>query len=208
MFLTILNKDFMQKVTVELIQKLRERTGLGLLECKKALLECQGDIEKSFDYLRKKGLILAEKRSQNATNQGIIYTYVHNGNRIGVMLELNCETDFVAKTDIMRELAHDLAMHIAACNPLFLSENEVDTEKLNKEKEIYTVQLQNEKKPAHIIATIVEGKMKKFYSENCLLAQAFIKNEELSVLDRIKEAITKLGENIRLSRFIRYEIGR
>ena len=198
----------MQKVTVKLIQKLRERTGLGLLECKNALIECQGNIEQSFDYLRKKGLVLAEKRSQNATNQGIIYTYVHNGNRIGVMLELNCETDFVAKTDIMRDLAHDLAMHIAAFNPLFLSKDDVDTERLNKEKEVYTVQLQNEKKPSHIIATIVEGEMKKFYSENCLLAQAFIKNEQISVSDRIKEAITKLGENIRLSKFTRYEIGR
>lgn len=198
----------MSNISVDLIQKLRERTGLGLLECKKALMENNGDIEKAFEFLRKKGSVLAEKRAANATNQGIIYTYVHNGSRIGVMLELNCETDFVAKTDIMHGLAHDLAMHIAATNPLFLSEIDVDKEKLNQERDIYIAQLKNEKKPDHIIATIVEGKMKKFYAENCLLLQPFVKNEEITISERIKEAIAKLGENIRLRRFIRYELGR
>jgi elongation factor Ts len=198
----------MAEITVDLIQKLREKTGLGLLECKKALVEHNGDIEKAFEHLRKKGAVLAEKRSANTTNQGIVYTYIHNGNRIGVMLELNCETDFVAKTDLMHGLAHDLAMHIAATNPLYLSESDVDAEKLHKEKEIYAAQLRNEKKPEHMIATIVEGKMKKFYIENCLLLQPFIKNEEMTVTDRIKEAISKLGENIRLRKFVRYELGR
>lgn len=197
----------MSNITVDLIQKLREKTGLGIMDCKKALIETGGDIEKAIELLRKKGTIIAEKRGGNQTNQGIIYSYIHSGSKIGVLLELNCETDFVANTDVMKHLAHDIAMHIAAMKPRFLSEVDVDQVTLEKEKDIYVVQLRNEKKPENIIANIVEGKMKKFYSENCLLYQYFIKNDQFTIAELIKESIAKVGENIKVSRFVRYEIG-
>lgn len=197
----------MSNVTIELIGKLRERTGLGIMDCKKALIETNGDVEKAIELLRKKGTVLAEKRASNRTNQGIVYSYIHSGSKIGVLVELNCETDFVANTDVMKNLAHDIAMHIAASKPLFLSESEVDQITLEKEKDIYIVQLRNEKKPENIINSIIEGKMKKFYSENCLLSQTFIKNDQITIADLIKESIAKVGENIKLSRFTRYEIG-
>jgi len=197
----------MSKVTIELIQELREKTGLGIMDCKKALLDTDGSIEKSIELLRKKGSLIAEKRGGNQTSQGIIYSYIHSGSKIGVLLEVNCETDFVANTDVIKTLAHNIAMHIAAMRPRFISEVDVDSSTLEKEKEIYITQLRNEKKPENIITTIVEGKLKKFYAEHCLLYQTFIKNDQMTIHDLVKETIAKVGENIKINRFTRYEIG-
>jgi elongation factor Ts len=197
----------MSKVTIELIQELREKTGLGIMDCKKALLETDGDITKSIELLRKKGTLIAEKRGSNQTSQGIVYSYIHSGNKIGVLLEINCETDFVANTEVIKTLAHNISMHIAAMRPRFISEIDVDNSILEKEKEIYTEQLRNEKKPEHIIANILEGKIKKFYGDNCLLYQTFIKNEQITIAELIKDSIAKVGENIKINRFTRYEIG-
>lgn len=197
----------MSKVTVELIQELREKTGLGIMDCKKALLESEGNIEKAIELLRKKGSLIAEKRGANQTSQGIVYSYIHSGSKIGVLLEINCETDFVANTDVIKTLAHNIAMHIAAMRPRFISEIDVDSSILEKEQEIYIAQLKNEKKPDNIIKTIVEGKMKKFYAENCLLYQNFIKNDQTTIDGLIKDTIAKVGENIKINRFTRYEIG-
>jgi elongation factor Ts len=197
----------MSKITIDLIQELREKTGLGIMDCKKALLETDGDIAKSIELLRKKGSLIAEKRGNNQTSQGIIYSYIHSGSKIGVLIEINCETDFVANTDVIKTLAHNIAMHVAAMRPLCISESDVDSTVLEKEKEIYTAQLRNEKKPEHIIANIIEGKVKKFYADNCLLYQNFIKNDQMTISDLIKDTIAKVGENVKINRFIRYEIG-
>jgi elongation factor Ts len=194
-------------VNLDLIQKLRERTGLGMMDCKKALLETNGDIEKAIEILRKKGSLIAEKRGANKTSQGIIHSYIHAGARIGVLLELNCETDFVAKTDVIKSLAHDICMHIAANNPRYLSEEFVDKEVLEKEMEIAKELLLKEKKPESVMSSILEGKKKKFCAESCLLTQSFIRNDKISVDQHIKETIAKTGENIKVARFARFEIG-
>ncbi len=194
-------------IDLNLIQKLRERTGLGMMDCKKALLETDGDIEKAIEILRKKGSLVAEKRGANKTSQGIIHSYIHVGSRIGVLVELNCETDFVAKTDVVKSLAHDICMHIAANNPRYLSEEFIDKNILDKEMEIAKELLLKEKKPENVISSILEGKKKKFCSENCLLTQAFIKNDKITVDQYIKEIIARTGENIRVTRFARFEIG-
>lgn len=197
----------MSEITIDLIQKLREKTGLGILDCKKALIESEGNVEKAIELLRKKGSLIAEKRGSNATSQGIIYSYIHSGSKIGVLVEVNCETDFVANTDVIKQLAHDVALHIAAMKPRFISEADVENSVLLKEKEIFTEQLRSEKKPEALIANIVEGKIKKFYAENCLLYQNFIKNNDINISDLVKECIAKVGENIKINRFTRYEIG-
>jgi elongation factor Ts len=197
----------MSKISIELIQELREKTGLGIMDCKKALIETEGNIAKSIELLRKKGSLIAEKRGSNQTSQGIIYSYIHSGSKIGVLIEINCETDFVANTDVIKNLAHNIAMHIAAMKPLCISEADVDSTLLEKEKDIYTAQLRNEKKPEQIIANIIEGKVKKFYSDNCLLYQNFIKNDQMTITDLIKDTIAKVGENVKINRFTRYEIG-
>ncbi len=197
----------MSKITIELIQELREKTGLGIMDCKKALIDSDGNIEKAIELLRKKGSLIAEKRGGNQTKQGIIYSYIHSGSKIGVLLEINCETDFVANTDVIKTLAHNISMHIAAMRPQFINESDIDSSTLEKEKEIYTEQLKNEKKPEPIIKNIVEGKIKKFYTENCLLYQNFIKNDQMTISDLIKETIAKVGENVKINRFTRYEIG-
>jgi elongation factor Ts len=197
----------MIEITIDLISQLREKTGLGILDCKKSLIESNGDIEKAIELLRKKGSIIAEKRGANKTSQGIIYSYIHSGSKIGVLLEINCETDFVAQTDVIRELAHNISMHIAAMKPICILESDLDINLLNKEKEIYITQLRNEKKPEKIIENIIEGKVKKFYVDNCLLYQCFIKNEKQTISDLIKESIAKVGENIKINKFTRYEIG-
>jgi elongation factor Ts len=197
----------MATVTIDLIQKLRERTSLGIMDCKKALIETDGDIEKAIEILRKKGALVAEKRGGNSTNQGIVYSYLHAGNKIGVLIELNCETDFVANTEIVKQTAYNIAMHIAAMRTRFLSEHDVDQATLAKEKEIYETQLRNENKPEKMIANIVEGKIKKFYAENCLLYQTFIKDDKKTIAEVITDLIAKVGENVKIKRFTRYEIG-
>jgi len=194
-------------INLDQIQKLRERTGLGMMDCKKALVETNGDIEKAVEILRKKGISVAEKRSGNKTSCGLIGSYIHAGARIGVIVEINCETDFVANTDALKQFAQDVSMHIAAMNPKFVSSDEVSAEFVEKEKEIYKELLVKENKPAAAIPGILEGKMKKLYSEVCLLNQAFIKNDKLSINDYLQEIIGKVGENIKVKRFSRFEIG-
>lgn len=197
----------MAKVDLELIQQLRDRTGVGMMDCKKALIETDGDIEKAIELLRKKGAAVAEKRASNATAEGLVHAYIHPGARIGVLLEINCETDFVARTDDMKQFAHDVCMHIAALKPLYISPEDVDQAFLDKEKAIAIEQLVAAKKPAAIIDQIVTGKLDKIFSEVCLLKQAFVKNDQITIHDYLKELIAKMGENIKIKRFSRFEIG-
>ncbi|KIX85669.1 translation elongation factor Ts [Vermiphilus pyriformis] len=195
------------KVDLELIQKLRERTNCGMLDCKKALIESNGDLDKAVEYLRKKGSAVAAKRSDNATAEGLVHAYIHAGSRLGVLLELNCETDFVARTEAVKQFAHDVCMHIAAARPLYLNPEQVDPKMVEKEMDIYREQLVASGKPEKIIDQIVQGKMAKFYSEVCLLNQQFIKNDQLTIDELLKELIGKVGENIRIKRFARFEVG-
>lgn len=197
----------MSNITIELIQLLREKTGLGILDCKKALINTNGDIEKAVEMLRKKGVLLAEKRGMNSTSQGIIYAYVHSGSKIGVLVEINCETDFVAKTDVIKQFAHEVALQVVAMNPKSVSEGDIDQSLVKKEEEIYREQLKNEKKPIAIIDSIVLGKIKKFYTENCLLNQFSIKNDKMTIKDLLQEVIGKVGENVRVNKFVRYQVG-
>lgn len=197
----------MAKVDLELIQQLRERTGIGMMDCKKALLETDGDIEKAIDVLRKKGADVAEKRAGNATSEGLVHAYIHPGARVGVLIELNCETDFVARTDDMKQFASDVCMHIAAYNPKCVAPEDMDQKFLEHEKSIFIEQLIATKKPANMIDQIVAGKVEKLYSEVCLLRQQFVKNDQITVHDLLKGLIAKMGENIKIRRFARFEIG-
>ncbi len=197
----------MSTINLELIQKLRDRTGIGMMDCKKALEATNGDIEKAVEELRKKGAAVASKRSGNATAEGLIHAYIHPGSRIGVMIEINCETDFVARTEDMKRFAQDVCMHIAAFSPKFLSPDQVDQTTLEKERVIYREQLLSAGKPEKMVDQIVEGKLKKFYAEVCLLQQAFVKNDQMTVDDLLKDLIAKMGENIKIARFVRLEIG-
>jgi len=193
-------------ISANMVKELRERTGSGLMDCKRALSENQGDIEKAIDWLRQKGLAAASKKSGRKASEGIIGTYVHM-DKIGVMVEVNCETDFVARTDDFKNLVKDVAMHIAASNPLYLSQDDVPEDVKEREREIYRAQITN--KPANIVDKIVEGKLDKFFSETCLLEQIFIKDTEQKqkIKDLINEKVAKLGENIVLRRFVRFQLG-
>ncbi|MBA3954170.1 translation elongation factor Ts [Candidatus Dependentiae bacterium] len=195
----------MTTISMELIQKLRERTGVGMMDCKKALQEANGDIEQAVDLLRKKGAAVAEKRSDKVTSEGLVHAYIHPGSRIGVMVELNCETDFVARTEDMIKFANDLCMQIAAFRPVCVSSDQVDPQLIEKEKAIYKEQLAG--KPAQVMDQIIEGKLQKYFTDVCLLNQTFIKNDKLTVHDMLKEIIAKMGENVKIRRFIRYEVG-
>ena len=195
----------MAEITLELIQQLRERTGIGMMDCKKALIEAGGDIEKSIELLRKKGGLLAEKRAGKETAEGLVVAYIHPGSTIGVLVELSCETDFVARTKDMAAFAHDIAMQIAAFRPVCVQASEVDPALLEKEREIYREQLAG--KPAQMIDKIIEGKLEKYYTDICLLNQPFIKNDKLTVGDVLKDLIAKMGENIKVKRFVRFEVG-
>lgn len=197
----------MAKVDIALIQQLRERTGLGMLDCKKALEETNGDIEKAIELLRKKGAAVAAKRSDKTTAEGIIHAYIHPGAQIGVLIEVDCETDFVARTDAVKEFAHNVCMHIAAMKPLYISSADVDPKFLEKEKEIVAEQLAKSGKTGKILDQIVEGKLKKVLSEVCLLEQTYIKNDKQTINQVMQELIAKTGENIKIARFARYEIG-
>ncbi|MCA9769786.1 translation elongation factor Ts [Candidatus Dependentiae bacterium] len=197
----------MAKIDMTALQKLREITGLGMMDCKKALEETGGDIEKAIDLLRKKGALVAAKRSGKETTQGIIHAYIHPGSQIGVMVEINCETDFVANTDDVKAFAHDLCLHITALKPLYLQPEDVDPKFLEHEKSILKDQLADSGKPEKIINQIIEGKVSKFYSEICLLNQTFVKNDQFTVDQVLKELIAKTGENIKIRRFSRFEIG-
>lgn len=189
------------------VKALRARTGAGIMDCKKALAETNGDIEKAIEYLRKQGAALAEKKQDRATNEGLIEAYIHPGSRLGVLVEVNCETDFVAKTDDFKTLARDLAMQIAATNPIAVRREDIPEAVIEREKDIYRTQAKNENKPEHIIDRVIEGKLEKFYQENVLLEQHFVKNPDITVKELITEAIAKLGENITVRRFVRFELG-
>lgn len=197
----------MAKIDIKLIQEVRERTGAGMLNVRKALEEANGDVEKSIEILRAKGAASAEKRAGRNTAEGIVQAYIHPGDQIGVLIELNCETDFVARTDEMKNLARDLCMHIAAFKPMYLKPEEVDIKFLEHEKSIFRSQLADSGKPEKIIEQIVEGKVNKLYTEVCLLKQPYIKNDQLSVEDILKEVIARTGENIVIKRFARFEVG-
>ncbi|MEJ5363076.1 MAG: translation elongation factor Ts [Spirochaetota bacterium] len=197
----------MAEITSEMIKELRDKTQAGMLDCKKALIECGGDMEKAVDYLRKKGLAAANKREGRVAREGIIASYIHNNSKLGVLLELNCETDFVARNQDFQDLAKDLCMQVAAANPLYVSPEDVPAEVLEREKEIYREQLKDSGKPANVIEKIVEGKLTKFYSEVCLLEQEFIKDNKVLIKDLIKNKIATYGENITVGRFVRFQIG-
>jgi elongation factor Ts len=195
------------EISAAMVKELRGRTGAGIMECKNALKENNGDVEESITFLRKKGLAKASKKADRATSEGGVSTYIHAGNRIGVMLELNCETDFVANTDEFQELGRDICMHIAAARTRFATRDEVTEEDLAREREIFAHQAKESGKPDNIIEKIVTGKMEKFFEENCLLDQKYIKDNDSTIEELIKQKIAKLGENITVGQFARFEIG-
>ncbi len=194
-------------IDAKLVKSLREKTGAGMMDCKKALVDSNGDLDKAVDYLRKSGIAKAEKKGTRDTREGLVYSYIHAGGRLGVLLELNCETDFVAKTDGFTELAHNLAMQIAATNPLGLDRKSIDDSIILREKEIFSDQAKAEGKPDNIIEKMVEGRLAKFYQESCLLDQTYIKDPDKKVTDILTETIATLGENISINRFIRFAVG-
>jgi len=194
-------------IDAKLVKTLREKTGAGMMDCKNALVDSNGDLDKAVDYLRKSGVAKAEKKGTRDTREGLVYSYIHAGGRLGVLLELNCETDFVAKTDGFTELAHNLAMQIAATNPLSLDCESIDDEIIAREKEIFTDQAKSEGKPDNIIEKMVEGRLSKFFQESCLLDQTYIKDPDKKVSDLLTETIATLGENISINRFIRFAVG-
>ncbi|HEY5998424.1 MAG TPA: translation elongation factor Ts [bacterium] len=198
----------MADVSANLVKELREKTGVGMMECKKALAECGGDMEKATEHLRKKGMASAAKKSHRTTGEGLIEAYIHPGNKVGVLIEVNCETDFVARTDAFRALVHDLAMQVAAAMPLAVSPDELDQNLVAKEREILAEQAKASGKPEKIVEKMVEGRIQKFYEEVCLLEQPFVKDQDRRVKDIVTEAIAKIGENIRVRRFTRYQLGR
>jgi len=194
-------------MNLELIKELRARTGAGVSDCNRALDEAKGNIEKAAEILREKGIAKAVKKSGRVTNQGIISSYIHPGSQLGVLVELNCETDFVARTDEFKNLANDIALQIAASAPEYVMREDVPDDIINKEKEIYKKQLLEEGKPEQVIDKIIEGKVETFYKEHCLVELPFIRNEKIIILDLIKEHIAKFGENITVRRFVRFKIG-
>lgn len=195
----------MTTISMELIQKLRDRTGVGILDCKKALEETGGDLEKAVELLRKKGAAVAQKRSDKATAEGLVHAYIHPGSKVGVLVEINCETDFVAHTEDMQKFAADICLQIAALKPVYVSSEQVDPELVEKEKAIYKEQLAG--KPAHALEKIIEGKLQRYYAEVCLLEQPFIKNDKITIRELLQELIAKVGENVKIRRFARFEVG-
>ena len=194
-------------IDAKVVKALRERTGAGMMDCKKALLETGGDLEKAVDHLRKTGIAKAEKKGQRTTKEGLIFSYIHHGGKLGVLLEINCETDFVAKTEGFNELAHNLSMQIAATNPASISRDDMDPAVLEREKTIFTDQAKESGKPDNIVEKMVEGRIEKFFAESCLLEQQYIKDSDRKVSDLLTEAVSTLGENIVVNRFVRFAIG-
>lgn len=193
--------------TPNLVKDLRERTGAGFMDCKKALEESGDDVEKAIEFLRKKGLAAALKKAGRAANEGRVQSYIHGEGRIGVLVEVNCETDFVARTDEFQEFARNIAMHIAAANPRYLNPESVPEGDISKEKEIFKVQAEESGKKGPVVEKIVEGKIKKFYEEACLMQQTYVKDPDKNIESFVKEAIAKLGENIAIRRFSRFQLG-
>ena len=194
-------------IDAKLVKKLRDKTSAGMMDCKKALVESEGDFEKAIDHLRKSGIAKAEKKGIRETKDGLVHSYIHAGGQLGVLLEINCETDFVAKTEGFSDLAHNLSMQIAATNPLAIDREGVSESILKREKDIYIEQAKSSGKPDDIIEKMVNGRLNKFYQENCLMEQVFIKDPDKRVQDLVTESIATLGENISISRYIRFAIG-
>jgi elongation factor Ts len=197
----------MAEITASMVKELRERTGAGMMDCKNALGECQGDMEKAVDALRKKGLAAAAKKAGRVTAEGAVGSYIHGGGKLGVLVEVNCETDFVARTDQFQELVRDIAMHIAAAEPRFVRREEVTEDLLERERAIFREQALASGKPAPVVEKIVQGKMEKYYSEFVLLEQPFVKNPDVTVSQLIAEKVGKIGENIQVRRFVRFKLG-
>ncbi len=197
----------MSNISAATVKELRDRTNAGMMDCKKALAESGGDMEKAIAWLRQKGLAVAGKRAGRSTSEGVVQCYIHSNNKLGVMVEVNCETDFVAKTDQFIQFAHDIAMQIAATNPVAIRREEVPADLLEKEKDIYRKQAIDSGKPPQIAEKMVTGRIDKFYKEVCLMEQAFVKNPEVSVQDMLNELIAKMGENISVKRFVRFQVG-
>ena len=195
------------EISASLVKELRDRTGVGIMDCKEALKECNGDIHQAIDYLRKKGIATAKKRGGRVTSEGQIQSYIHPGGKIGVLVEVNCETDFSAKTEDFAGFVKNVAMHIAASNPISVDQEGIPPEILEKEREIYATQAKETGKPEKVIEKIVEGKMKKFYSEACLLEQPYVKNPDITVQDFLNELVAKTGENVVIRRFVRFQLG-
>jgi elongation factor Ts len=197
----------MAEINAAMVKQLREKTGAGMMDCKSALTEVGGDMEKAIEFLRKKGLATAQKRAGRAMTEGTIQSYIHMNAKLGVLVEVNCETDFVAKNDDFQGFAKNIAMHIAASNPLGIAPEDIPQEVIEKEKEIYRAQALDTGKPENVLDKIVEGKLKKFYQDNCLMNQPYVRNPDITIADLLNELIAKIGENISIKRFVRYQIG-
>ena len=194
-------------ITAAMVKQLREKSGAGMMDCKEALAECDGDVDKAIDFLRKKGLATAQKRADRAMSEGTIQSYIHMGGKLGVLVEVNCETDFVAKTDDFKEFAKNIAMHIAASSPVGIKPEDVPEEAVAREREIYRAQALEMGKPEQVVDKIVDGKISKFFKESCLMNQPYVKNPEISIADYLNEVIAKTGENITIKRFARFQTG-
>ena len=194
-------------IDAKLVKALRDRTGAGMMDCKKALISSNGDLDNAIDFLRKSGIAKAEKKGLRETKEGLVYSYIHSGGRLGVLVELNCETDFVANTDGFKELAHNISMQVAATNPVSLDRDSIDKNIILREKDIFLEQAKKEGKPEAIIEKMVEGRINKFYQESCLMEQTYIKDPDKKVNDLLTEIISTLGENITVKKFVRFSIG-
>ena len=194
-------------IDAKIVKSLRDKTGAGMMDCKKALVETKGNLDKAVDHLRKSGIAKAEKKGERIAKEGLVFSYIHHGGRLGVLVELNCETDFVAKTEGFSDLAHSLAMQVAATNPLSISREDIDNTILEREKTIYSEQAKESGKPDNVIDKIVNGRIEKFYAESCLLEQQFIKDPDRKVGDLVTESVATLGENIVINRFTRFAVG-
>ncbi len=197
----------MTEISAAMVKQLREKTGAGIMDCKEALSECDSDTDKAIDFLRKKGLATAQKRAGRGTSEGLIQAYIHTGGKIGVLVEINCETDFVAKNDDFKEFTKNMAMHIAATNPVGISPEDVPQTIIEREKDIYRAQAREMGKPEKMIDKIAEGKLNKFYKDSCLLLQPYVRDPSVSIQDVLNDLIAKIGENITINRFSRLQIG-
>ena len=197
----------MANITAAMVKELREKSGAGMMDCKSALSECDGDLEKAVDFLRKKGIATAAKRAGRATSEGTVQSYIHMGGKIGVMVEINCETDFVAKTDDFKDFAKNIAMHVAATSPVGIVPEDVPQEVIDREREIYKAQVIEMGKPENMVDKIAEGKLNKFFKESCLMNQQYVKEPDKTIADYLNEVIAKTGEKITIKRFARFQIG-
>ncbi|PIE70639.1 MAG: translation elongation factor Ts [Deltaproteobacteria bacterium] len=195
------------EISAGMVKELRGKTGCGIMDCKAALKECDGDMEKAIDFLRKKGLAAAQKRAGRATAEGLVHAYIHQGGKIGVLVEVNCETDFVAKSDAFKELVNNIAMHIAASAPAGLNQEDIPADLIEREREVYKGQVLESGKPENMIDKIVEGKMNKFFKDNCLMTQPYIRDPKTTIQDLLTDAVAKLGENIQIRQFARFQLG-